>query len=214
MELRMYVDESGSYALTGKLTKSTKWKARIFSIAALLVDNASEARLRAKYEELLDVQLAGDGGRFTLRELFNLYRKVVGKNPEFKAGAIMNPSGPFSFLRDASPGTTARLQLELMDMLLEAAVSNANKVYIVIIDKAKLIERRDAIERRSGLRLDARVFALDFLLNRFALNQRHLRDPPELTIVYDMVSDAGILRDYIIEGVRRGYIYNPPLQTS
>ncbi len=209
MELRMYVDESGSYALTAKLSRSSKRKARIFSIAAILADDDSEARLREDYERLLDARLAGEGGGFTLRELFDLYRRVTGRKPELKAGSIMNPGGPFSLLRDAPRETVARLQLELMDMLLGAAVSNASAVYIVIIDKVKLIERKDSIERRSQLKLDARVFALDFLLNRLALSHRFTRDPLDLTIVYDEVSDADLLRDYIMEGVRRGYIYNP-----
>ena len=38
MELRMYVDESGSSALIGRLSRFTKWKARLFVLAAVLVN--------------------------------------------------------------------------------------------------------------------------------------------------------------------------------
>ncbi len=201
--LKVFIDESGRPTLVAD--KRVKRKEKLFVLAGIVANGEAEARLRRLYGDLLDTEVLGGGGVFTLRELFDVYRRVAGKDPELKAGLLVNSEGPFWPLRYAPPEAASAARLTVFEHVLRRVVELATSVYIVVVDKARLAERAEAIERRSGLALNVRVFALDFLLTRLVRAVR----VDEILVVHDAVSEWRLIRDYIREGLRRCYIYNP-----
>jgi hypothetical protein len=208
MELEVYVDESGR---PGNVKPSAKRRQRLFVIAALAVREHDIPRLVEAYEGMLSTSVQAVEGSFTIAELFEIYHRVTGKRPEVKAGWIVNCQGPFSILRDAPREVRRRLLTSIMGAALEAAVSYAWRLYIIVVDKPYAYAISSHVEEKSGLSFNLRVFALDFLLTRLArLVAQGVAN--EVKIIHDEVSDKQLILDYFAEATRRGYIYNPKLR--
>ena len=206
MTLEVYVDESGR---ADQVPPYAKRKQALFVLAGIVVDDKRYERLREEYEALLDVRVKGGSGDFTLRELFEIYARVTGRRPEVKAGWLVNCEGPFSVLRHAPSDVRRHVALTILEHMLRAAVYNALKIYIVVVDKSLAHSQAQRVKEASGLDLNLRAFALDFLVTRLA----GLGDPnDEITIVHDYVSEAQMLREYFSLAAERGYIYNPKLR--
>ena len=208
MELEVYVDESGR---PGQVQPSAKRRQRLFVVAALAVDQGGAQGLAESYRELLELPLGAAGGQVTLGELFALYRRVTGRKPELKAGWIVNSQGPFAVLRDAPPETRQEILTAVMSHALSAAMRHAQRIYIVVVDKVHAYRMAPRIEQRAGLRFNLRVFALDFILTRLASTGSHYTS---IRVIHDNVSESQLIKEYVAEAARRGYIYNPRLRTN
>ncbi len=207
MKWLVYVDESGRPGLE---PRSGKRRRLLFVLAGIMLSEEDAQRLYKSYKGMLESSLEGASGRFSLRELFDIYRRVTGKSPEVKAGWVLGGEGPFYPLRDAPRDVRRSIALQVLGSMLDAAVKHAHRVYIVAVDKHLLYEQASMIEERARVSLNTRVFALDFLLNRVL---REARDR-EVTIIHDYVSEANTIRDYLALTASRGYIYNPRLRLN
>ncbi len=210
VRLRVFVDESGR---PDYVSPSCKRRQALFVLAGIVVDDNGYSRLLEEYERILDMRLEGPSGTFTLRELFSLYERVTGLKAEVKAGWLVSGEGPFSFLRQAPREVKQRIVLGIFESMLRSVTAYAKRVYVIVLDKVRVYQAAKRIREISGLEVNVRALALDFLVTRLA-RLYPMEEAGDIELVHDEISECSLVTDYLEEGKRRGYIYNPKARVN
>ncbi len=202
----VFVDESGRDDPVG--CANVRGKARLFVVFASVVKLEDVDKLENAYRALLDKEFR-IVDRFKISELFDLYRRVTGREPEIKAGYLNNRDGPFLFFRDLPrcyDDKYDEFRRTVFEYMLRTLTSCSVYMVAIVVDKADLHK----LSKKTGHVYDPRLIAMDYLFTRIAsfLEKRSDR----AVVIHDDTHRADEVKGLLDELKRRGYFYNPRLK--
>ncbi len=203
---KVFVDESGSDEPVERV--GAKGKARIFVVFAAILKPSNISKLEEVYRDLLDREFV-IVDRFRIRELFNIFKRATGREPEIKASYLNNREGPFAFFKYLPKRYDDRYEEFrkcVFETMLRALVDASTRMIAVVLDKVSL----HRLSKKTGVVYDPRLTAMDYLFTRIANALENFGG--EAIVIHDDTYRSTEVKDLLNVLKQRGYFYNPRLK--